>query len=50
LDPGAHDHLLPGAAIPADVAQWDDGSPGVDVDGDPRPTRPGPDWAGADVP
>jgi hypothetical protein len=33
-----------------DVAQWQPGDPDVDIDGDPRPTEPGPDAAGADVP
>lgn len=47
--PGAGDfHLAPGHPF-ADVAQWDVGDPVVDLDGDPRPTRPGAaDVAGAD--
>ncbi|MCA9708071.1 MAG: right-handed parallel beta-helix repeat-containing protein [Myxococcales bacterium] len=35
----------------AEVAQWNDGDPLTDIDGDARPTNDGdPDYAGADVP
>jgi len=33
-----------------DIAQWAAGDPLVDIDGDARPTEPGPDVAGADIP
>lgn len=33
-----------------DIAQWAVGDPLVDIDGDARPTEPGPDVAGADIP
>lgn len=39
-----------GGAVFGDVAQWVVGDPAVDIDGDPRPTEPGPDVAGADIP
>lgn len=47
--PGAGDfHLAPGHPFD-DVAQWQPGDPLVDLDGDPRPSRPGAaDVAGAD--
>jgi hypothetical protein len=47
--PGAGDfHLAPGHPFDG-VAQWQPGDPLVDLDGDPRPMRPGaPDVAGAD--
>jgi len=32
------------------AAQWQDGDPLTDIDGDTRPNTPGPDVAGADVP
>jgi hypothetical protein len=44
-------HLLPaGLTVFADIAQWAAGDPLVDIDGEPRPTEPGPDVAGADIP
>ena len=39
-----------GAAVFGDVAQWVVGDPLVDIDGDARPTEPGPDVAGGDIP
>jgi hypothetical protein len=40
-----------GEAVFGDVAQWEVGDPATDIDGtDLRPTEPGPDVAGADVP
>lgn len=43
--------LVPaGAAVFGDVAQWIVGDPLVDIDGDLRPTEPGSDMAGADIP
>lgn len=40
-----------GLIIFADVAEWRDGDPLIDIDGDPRPNLDGsPDYAGADLP
>jgi hypothetical protein len=39
-----------GGGVFGDVAQWQVSDPLVDIDGDPRPTEPGPDVAGADIP
>ena len=33
-----------------DVAEWQEGDPATDIAGLPRPTRPGPDYAGAHEP
>lgn len=44
-------HVLPGAPIVTDLAEWNTDDPETDIDGDPRPTRDGAtDVAGADVP
>lgn len=45
-------HLRPdGAAVFADLADWNTGDPTADIDGDPRPRVDGtPDFPGADVP
>jgi len=40
-----------GEAVFADVAQWQQGDPVTDIDGNPRPTTDSSlDYAGADVP
>jgi hypothetical protein len=40
-----------GAAVFADIAQWQTGDPPIDIDGDARPNADGaPDYPGADVP
>ncbi|MEM7156844.1 MAG: hypothetical protein AAF799_28600 [Myxococcota bacterium] len=47
---GSDWHVLPGS-LPEGVAVHLEGDPRVDIDGDPRPQRPGAaDYAGADVP
>jgi hypothetical protein len=43
-------HLNNPPAAVLTAAQWQAGDPLVDIDGEPRPTEPGPDVAGADVP
>ena len=49
---GIDPHLTKaGEAVFADVAEWNDGDPPADIDGEPRPNMDGaPDYAGADVP
>ncbi|MEX1368024.1 MAG: hypothetical protein AB1Z98_33145, partial [Nannocystaceae bacterium] len=49
---GGNFSLTPlGATVFDGIAQWDDGDPPFDIDGDPRPTTSGtPDYAGADIP
>jgi hypothetical protein len=39
-----------GGGVFGDLAQWAAGDPLVDIDGGLRPTEPGPDVAGADIP
>jgi len=43
--------MPPGSEVFAGIAQWNEGDPLTDIDGDPRPTTAGAaDFAGADVP